>query len=320
MDINDLREYVAFSRTMNFTKTAQGLHISQSALSNHFVGMEKEMGTALVDRSPGRNLFTVAGYEFLEVAAKIVNVYDDYIGKYGSNSFADSNHFVIQVLQHANRATFTLLQRINEFKKLHSEARIEIRESLASVNPGNIGSSMVDCGYYGLRLHEPAEEPGFEFVPMLEEELAVWLDKSSPLYTGEGLTPKDLEHFEIPTWVGFEYSGHGTLCQEICDDYGAPFKYSPRYCISKEDFFLNKVYADDAVILTAGDEAIHSISVREDKGLRSFNPPIFARMYLVFKDSDTNDAISRFRDYVLAKFEENPRSTKVSSEPDAGPR
>ncbi|MDR1185144.1 MAG: LysR family transcriptional regulator [Coriobacteriales bacterium] len=314
MDINDLREYVAFSRTMNFTKTAQELHISQSALSNHFAGMEKEMGTILVERSPGKNLFTVAGYEFLEVAAKIVNIYDGYIDKYGGNSFADSNHFVIQALQHANRATFTLLRRINEFKKLHPEVRIEIRESLASVNPGNMDSSMVDCGYYGLRLHDPAEEPGFVFVPMLEEELTVWIDKSSPLYKSESLAPKDLESFEIPTWVGSEYSGHGILCKEIYDDYGVPFKYSPRYCISREDFFLNKVYAGDAVILTAGDEAIHSISVREDRGLRNFNPPIFARMYLVFKNSDTNDAINQFRNYVLAKFEENPRSTKAFPE------
>jgi DNA-binding transcriptional LysR family regulator len=316
MDINDLREYVAFSRIMNFTKTAQELHISQSALSNHFVGMEKEMGNILIDRSPGRNLFTVAGYEFLEVAAKIINTYDDYINKYGGNSFTDSNHFVIQTLQHANRSTLTLLRRINEFKKLHSEVKVEIRESLASVNPDNMDSGMVDCGWYGLRLHELAEEPGFVFVPMLEEELTIWIDKSSPLYTSEGLTPKDLECFEMPTWVGFEHSGHSILCQEICDDYGVPFKYSPRYCISKEDFFLNKVYAGDAVLLTAGDEAIHSISVREDRGLRSFNPPIFAKTYLVFKDTDTNDAINRFRDYISAKFEEDPRATKAFPESD----
>lgn len=310
MDISDLREYVAFSRTMNFTKTARELHVSQSALSNHIIRMEKEIGNILVDRLPGNTSFTVAGYEFLEVAARIVNIYDDYIDKYGGNRLDDSNHFVLQVLQHAERANSTLLRRINEFKSLHPEARVEIRESLASVTLDNIHNDGIDCGYYGLRLHEPEPEPGLVFIPMLEEELTVWIDKSSRFYTAEDFSPKDLEFFEIPTWVGLEHNGLEVLYQELYEDYDVNIKYSPRYWISKEDYFLNKIYPGDAVIQTKGSEASLPISVREDKGIRSFNPPIYATVYLAFEDSGEGGAVNRFRDFIVKKFEDDPRGAK----------
>jgi DNA-binding transcriptional LysR family regulator len=311
MDINDLREYVVFSQTMNFTKSAKCLHISQSALSNHIIRMEKEIGNTLVSRDHLNIRFTVAGYEFLETAAKIVNAYDDYLGSYGGKNSTEHRHFVAQSLQHADRATSILLQRIKEFKRLHPAMKVEIRESMVSDIIENMDKHTVDCGYIGVRLHEPEPEPGIVLVPMLEEELAVWIDTSSPFYLSEEFTPRDLENFAIPTWVGLGPNKIGTLYDEIGDDYGIPMKYSPRYCISREDFFLNKIYAGDAVILTAGSEIIHSINIREDKGLRGFNPPIFGRTYLAFREPESNDAVNQFKDFIRDQFEKNPRSTSI---------
>jgi DNA-binding transcriptional LysR family regulator len=170
-------------------------------------------------------------------------------------------------------------------------------------------ASAAGCGYYGLRLHEPAPEPGFVFIPMLEEELAVWIATSSPLYTSEKFTPKDLECFEVPTWVALGHNGLEALHQELCEDYGVNIQYSPRYWISKADFFLNKVYAGDAVLLTAGSETSLPIRVREERGVRGFNPPLYATVYLVFKESDEDTAVNQFKEYVLAQFKKDPRAT-----------
>jgi DNA-binding transcriptional LysR family regulator len=313
MEIDGLREYVLLSQTMNITKAAQELHISQSALSNHIIKMEKKLGVTLLNRSSTKIRFTVAGYQFLESASKIVNIYDDFLAKHHNNEQAKSNHFIIQTLQHADRATSVILLRIMEFKELYPEVQIEIGESLAFDTMNNIHKNIVDCGYLGIRLHDPQPEEGIIAIPMLEEEVIVWLDKKSPLYCAERLEPQDLEACDIPIWVGLGPNGLENMYREIFEEYQVKANYSPRYCISREDYFLNKIYSDDAVMLTEGSEAIHSINVRMDRGLRTFNPSIYVRTYAIFKESNENDAISQFRDFLLKKYEEDPRAEKTPS-------
>jgi DNA-binding transcriptional LysR family regulator len=308
MDIRDLREYVQLSREMNFTKAAQKLHLSQSALSNHIMNIEKEMGIVLVNRSHPKITLTVAGYKFLESASKIIRIYDSFVDDNRKTSLSDSNHFVIQTVQHVNQSTFVLLSRIEQFKRLHPDAQIEIRESLASDVLENMHKGIVDCGWLGVGFHDPQLEEDVIAVPMSVEELIVWLDKSSPLHSSEALSPKDLEGYELPTWVGTGPNRLENLYQEVFADYGVCFNYSPRYCISREDYFLNKIYPNDAVILTEGAEQVHSIRARGDRGLRGFNPPIFVKTFIAFRRTDAGGAIGEFRDYLLRMYEEDPKA------------
>lgn len=41
MDIEIIREFVEFSKTLNFSKTARAINISQSAFSSHIFKLEK---------------------------------------------------------------------------------------------------------------------------------------------------------------------------------------------------------------------------------------------------------------------------------------
>jgi DNA-binding transcriptional LysR family regulator len=310
MEIDGLREYVLLSQTMNITKTARALHISQSAVSNHLIKMEKKLGVTLIDRSSTKIRFTVAGYQFLESASKIINIYDDFLADHHNSEQAKSSHFVIQTLQHADRATSVILLRIMEFKELYPELQIEVAESLAFDTLNNIRKGTVDCGYLGIRLRDPQPEEGVLVIPMLEEELIVWLDKESPLYSAERLEPQDLEAYNIPIWVGLGPNELENMYREIFEEYHVKAKYNPRYCISGDDYFLNKIHSDDAVMLIEGSEVIHAINVRTDRGLRTFNPPIYVKTYAAFKESSGNDAIGQFRDFLSKKYEEDPRAGK----------
>jgi DNA-binding transcriptional LysR family regulator len=311
MQIEGLREYILLSQTMNITKAAQKLHISQSALSNHIIKMERKLGLILLDRSSTKIRFTVAGYQFLESASRIVNIYDDFLAEHHNGKQAKSDHFVIQTLQHADRATSVILLRIMEFKELYPEAQIEVAESLAFDTMDNMRKGIVDCGYLGIRLHDPQHEEGVIAIPMLEEELIVWLDKESPLYSAERLEPRDLEACNIPIWVGLGSNELENIYREIFEKYHVKAKYNPRYCISGDDYFLNKIHSDDAVMLIKGSEVIHSINVRTDRSLRTFNPPIYVKTYAAFRESSGNDTLSQFGDFLLKKYKEDPRAEKA---------
>lgn len=84
MDIEIIREFVEFSKTLNFSKTARAINISQSAFSSHIFKLEKDLGAKLIDRRQS-NALTVEGKLFLEYATSIVNSYDDV--KQSSSNF-----------------------------------------------------------------------------------------------------------------------------------------------------------------------------------------------------------------------------------------
>ena len=80
MDIEIIREFVEFSKTLSFSKTARAINISQSAFSSHIFKLEKDLSAKLIDRRQS-NALTVEGKLFLEYATSIVNSYDDVKSK-----------------------------------------------------------------------------------------------------------------------------------------------------------------------------------------------------------------------------------------------
>ena len=78
MDLERVREFVAFSKSMNFTAAARELHLSQPSLSKHVHDLETELGATLVRRGAAGagNCLTPAGLRFLDHAGDLLRRYD----------------------------------------------------------------------------------------------------------------------------------------------------------------------------------------------------------------------------------------------------
>lgn len=83
MDLERVREFVAFSKSMNFTAAARELHLSQPSLSKHVHDLETELGATLVRRGAAGagNCLTPAGVRFLELAGDLLRRYDAMVGE-----------------------------------------------------------------------------------------------------------------------------------------------------------------------------------------------------------------------------------------------
>jgi DNA-binding transcriptional LysR family regulator len=68
MDLRKLRHAVVLSHWQNFTKAAEALHLTQSALSRSIQSREQELGLLLFDRSRTMVSLTQAGREIIRVA------------------------------------------------------------------------------------------------------------------------------------------------------------------------------------------------------------------------------------------------------------
>lgn len=72
MNLRHLEHWLALADTGSFSRAAEKLHITQSALSRSIQALEDELGGALVDRIGKRNELTPLGQVVLERARRIV--------------------------------------------------------------------------------------------------------------------------------------------------------------------------------------------------------------------------------------------------------
>lgn len=79
MNFEYLREFLDLASTLNFTKSASNLHMTQSTLSRHISAMEKEIGAPLFTRSTSKVKLTQNGRLLYERSSALLNDYADAI-------------------------------------------------------------------------------------------------------------------------------------------------------------------------------------------------------------------------------------------------
>ena len=72
MNLSQLRHLLALTQTGSFSRAAEQLHVTQSALSRSISALEEELGLKLVDRIGKSNELTPFGLSVVERARRIV--------------------------------------------------------------------------------------------------------------------------------------------------------------------------------------------------------------------------------------------------------
>lgn len=73
MEIRQLRYFIAVADTLNFSRAAQTVYLSQPALSRQISDLEKELGLKLFHRSTRQVELTESGQEFLPIAKEFIS-------------------------------------------------------------------------------------------------------------------------------------------------------------------------------------------------------------------------------------------------------
>ncbi len=80
MELRHLRYFVALAESLNFTRAAERVHVTQSTLSHQIHQLEEEIGELLFERVGKRVLITERGELFLSYAAKALHEVDQGLG------------------------------------------------------------------------------------------------------------------------------------------------------------------------------------------------------------------------------------------------
>ena len=216
---------------------------------------------------------TLEGTLFLETATAMLNTYDRFVEKAKSLKRDAVPRLRVQTLQHVDAASFVILKRVRDFMRQNPGIQVDVHESLDFNTAERIAKGEIDAGYYGLHLSVPEVEGDIDIVPLTNEELILWVDRDSAIAKADMVTPDLLAGAVIPFWVG-PANDLEVVYREFLSAYGVDTGLSPRFCSSREDFFLNRVRENDVVIFTRGAEDIGAVKVRDERVIVPFSEPI----------------------------------------------
>jgi DNA-binding transcriptional LysR family regulator len=185
MDLYQLETFLAVAQEKSFSRAAQRLHRTQSAISQTISRLEEELGETLFDRSSRDGTLTDAGRLLVEYAEELLNLRSEAHDALAELRQLHQGKLVIA----ANEFTsLCLLPVLNEFHRLHPTIKIQVQRSLASQIQRLVVNHNVE---FGVLSFKPDDEQ-LNSIVFYRDELVFVVYPNHPLATAKNVGIRDL--------------------------------------------------------------------------------------------------------------------------------
>ena len=185
MELSQLEVFLAVARERRFSRAAEKLFRTQSAVSQTIRKLEDELGEALFDRSSREGILTDAGRVLYEYAEKLINLRSEASESLTELRELQKGKLVIA----ANEFTVLyLLPVLVEFRRLHPMIKITVERSLSSRIPDEVLRYSTE---FGVISYEP-QEASLQSVVVYLDELVLVVPPRHPLGSAKQVSIRQL--------------------------------------------------------------------------------------------------------------------------------
>lgn len=188
IEFQQLEQFVTVARAKNFTRAAEELHLSQSALSRSIQKLEDQLGQPLFDRKPREVVLTDLGELLLERAREILQLVED---TFSMISEAD-RHGRIRLGAIPTIAPYFLPGLLRTFSGAHPDISVVVQEDTTDNLIRRCSHGEIDLAILAL----PVIAKYLEIEPLFDEELLLVIPRDHPLASRKEITPEAVE--ELP--------------------------------------------------------------------------------------------------------------------------
>ncbi|HET9949846.1 MAG TPA: LysR substrate-binding domain-containing protein [Longimicrobiales bacterium] len=186
MDLRQLRYFLAAAEHRHFTRAAEASFVSQPALSQQILGLERELGTPLFDRlSTGAEL-TTAGRVLRDYAERILREVDNAKAAVEEVANRVRGELSVATVHTANLAL--VVEALARFRREHPDVSVRIHEERSAEVVESVLSGRVNLGVTYL----PVGHDVLETTPLYEEELVLVVPAGHELVEGAAVEPEEL--------------------------------------------------------------------------------------------------------------------------------
>ena len=189
MDLRQLEMFVAVARHRHFTRAAEELYVSQSAVSQQVGRLERGLGVELLRRGTRGVELTAAGEELLRSAEAILAQVAD--ARAAMDAHADVTRGVVRVGTGGGEA-LRLADALAAFHAAHPGVQIAVRQSAAGEALRRLQAGMLDVAVVTLTDAQRAATTGVDVHDLAAEPLLLALPIDDPLAGRDAVDPSDL--------------------------------------------------------------------------------------------------------------------------------
>ncbi len=216
-----LRVFVAAAQRLNFSRTAEDLHLTQSAVSKHVQALEHKLGVALFKRTPTGLRLTYAGAVYRDKVATALTLLDEADAEVAHPDARVNLNIAVS----PSFAQYVLIPRLPAFFAQHPKVRLDIRPRLMSpreqgerfdaeiqLHTGHVSGMQCQylCGHamalvaapallQGRRLAAPQDLSGFTLLKRAQRGYGWddWRAAMAPDWAGPGPQAPQYEGFSV---------------------------------------------------------------------------------------------------------------------------
>src|SRR2546421_12494266 len=185
MDLSQLEVFLAVAREGRFSRAAEKLHRTQSAVSQSIRKLEDEIGEPLFDRSSRDGLLTDAGHVLQEYAERLLNLRND--AQEALVELRELHKGKLAIAANEFTALY-LLPVLGEFRRLHPMIKIVVQRALGSHIPDDV---LRHNSELGVLTYDPQEPQLCSTVVYLDELIFV-VPPSHPLARAQQVSIRQL--------------------------------------------------------------------------------------------------------------------------------
>jgi DNA-binding transcriptional LysR family regulator len=182
-----LKVFRSVCDNLSFRRAAEGLHLSQPAVTQQIKALEDELGTRLLDRTGSRVVLTPAGRIVNKMAIQVAELIA--LTQEELASLSGQHSGLLRAGASTSIAQYVLPRMLGYFQREHPRVRLQIR----SGNTEEVVEWLIE-GRIAIGLIEgPALRKDVRIEPFMEDELVLLFPANHPWRNRESLTVQDLE-------------------------------------------------------------------------------------------------------------------------------
>src|ERR1700739_50794 len=174
MELSQLEVFLTVARERRFSRAAEKLYRTQSAVSQTIRKLEQEIGEPLFDRTSREGVLTDAGRVLQEYAEKLLNLRSN--AQEALVELREMHRGKLLIAAHEFTSLY-LLPVLGEFRRLHPMIKISVERSLGSRIPDEVLRHTVELGVLS---YDP-QDPQLRSVVGYLDELAFVVPPRHPL-------------------------------------------------------------------------------------------------------------------------------------------
>ncbi len=249
MEIWQLKTFRAVAETLNFTKAAERLNLTQSAVSHQIKALETELGEPLFIRSKRGVTLSQAGKIALEHAEKILDEAENLREHITGNAKKATGS--VRVAAATQALVYLFADSFEKFMREYEGIGLSFRTTVSTEQTvEDILNGASDVGFASL----PIYSPSLQVTELFEDELVLVTSNKHKFKERETITLEELKNERL---ILFE---RGTSIRYATDSFFKRVNISPALALESNDTYFIKLMVEHGV----GVSLMPSWAVREE--------------------------------------------------------